>query len=146
VLCSVRIHPRPLLCLRDCPFLVLLPVLGNVVGERVVGVRSAEQGLDREAAERRRGGDVGSSVMVSRKSGSIKRTSRVKPDERDRTREWTKRDLLSARAVGACDMMGRRRMEGSDYRRKYDSQHSADLQSWRPLVLEDIKADTAELV
>jgi hypothetical protein len=27
-----------------------------------------------------------------------------------------------------------------------DSQNSADLQSWRPLVLEDVQADTAELV
>jgi hypothetical protein len=63
-----------------------------------------------------------------------------------RTREWRRGDLWSAHVVVKRDMVGGWRMEGSDSGRKYDSQHSADLQSWGPLVLEDIKADTAELV
>lgn len=39
---------RPLLCSLNSSWLILLPALSNVVGERVVRVRCTKQGLDRE--------------------------------------------------------------------------------------------------
>lgn len=45
----LRIHPGPLLCLRNRRLFILFPVLRDVVGERVVWVGCAKQGLDGEA-------------------------------------------------------------------------------------------------
>lgn len=57
---SHRVGASPLLGGLNGRGLVILPALGNIVGERVVGIGSTEEGLDREedSADLERGGPV----------------------------------------------------------------------------------------
>lgn len=57
---SHRVGASPLLGGLNGRGLVILPALGNIVGERVVGIGSTEEGLDREedGADLKRGGPV----------------------------------------------------------------------------------------
>lgn len=57
---SHRVGASPLLGGLNGRGLVILPALGNIVGERVVGIGSTEEGLDRkeDGADLERGGPV----------------------------------------------------------------------------------------
>lgn len=81
----------PLLGRLDGRGLVILPALGNVVGERVIGIGSAEEGLDREedSADLESGGPVVYMNVLDKATYAIRclsyssgRPSRCGPDDR----------------------------------------------------------------
>lgn len=67
----------PLLGRLDGRGLVILPALGNVVGERVIGIGSAEESLDREedSADLKSGGPVVYMIVLDITTDAIERGS-----------------------------------------------------------------------